>query len=233
MRLILLQGGMSFNDEYAALMDLINRTISSDPGNLPEVDSDLVVNELLGVWYLRLHLKGIFNTYIMFMDNDSIPDTTHQTVRKYLDDYNYTLEDSRSALTTNGNPLLLFQILDELMYPSLNNLRYIMAMCGGTFITLASLNLIQAWPRDRFHWASILSRYAMGTVMLLLLLLNLGNSQTYAELAYTTQSQRAGLLRWADAGMVLPTLALAYITQFIIDTVLVYLAVRSSHKLSS
>ncbi|KAG9101547.1 hypothetical protein FRC06_002831, partial [Ceratobasidium sp. 370] len=231
MRPLLLQGGISYSDEYAAYISLLNQTISSD------ADVDPVMSESLGVWFLRLELKVTFNTYITFMDNDSIPDTTQQTIQKYLNDDNYTLEDYHSLLTTSSSLPHFYQILNELVRPGLNNVRYIMAMCGGTFITLASLNLIQSWPRgmlyppllaspliehpffvDRFHWASIFSRYAIGIVMLLLLLLNLGKSQTYAESADTPLSQRAGFLRWVDSNMVLPTLALAYVIQFIIDT---------------
>ncbi|KAG9074095.1 hypothetical protein FRC06_010936, partial [Ceratobasidium sp. 370] len=220
MRPILLQGGMSYNDEYNDFMGMVTKNISSNPNaaNLTDADINSIVNEIMGVWYLRIQLKGTLNTYITFMDNDSIPDTTQQGIRKYLDDYNYTLEDYYTALATGGDIPSFFQILNELMDPSLKNIRYIMAMCGGTFITLASLNLIQSWPRDRFHWASIFSRYAMGVIMILLLLLNLGKSQTYLESVDTPYSQRAGILRWLDAGMVLPTLALAYAIQFIIDT---------------
>ncbi|KAG8722029.1 hypothetical protein FRC08_007798 [Ceratobasidium sp. 394] len=233
-RPVLLQGGMSYNEEYADFMGMVQANTSSNPnaGNLTDADIDSIVNEIMGVWYFRLQLKGTLNTYITFMDNDSIPDTTQQTIRRYLDDYNYTLEDYHTLLITGEDIPHFFQIMNELMDPSLNNIRYIMAMCGGTFITLASLNLIQSWPRDRFHWASIFSRYAMGIIMILLLLLNLGKSETYLESGDTPTSQRAGILRWLDAGMVLPTLALAYAVQFIIDTALVYLAVRSSRKLS-
>ncbi|KAG8735121.1 hypothetical protein FRC10_010962 [Ceratobasidium sp. 414] len=198
MRPILLQGGMSYDGEYADLMDLVDKNISSNPDadNLTDADIDSILAEILVevIGSLAALLTREMQTFI---DNDSIPDVTQQTIREYVDNYNYTLEDYYSALATNGT-IHFSQILNELVYPSLNNIRYIMVMCGGTFITLASLNLIQSWPRDRFHWASIFSRYAMGTIMLLLLLLNLGKSQTY-ESVDTPQSQRAGFLRWVDA----------------------------------
>ncbi|KAG8747791.1 hypothetical protein FRC10_011236 [Ceratobasidium sp. 414] len=201
MRPVLLQGGMSYNEEFADYMGMVQKNFSSNPNaaNLTEDDIDSIVSEILGVWYLRLQLKGTLNTYITFMDNSSIPDTTQQTIGRYLGDYNYTLKDYQTAMTTNGDIPVFFQIMNELMDPSLGNIRYIMAMCGGTFITLASLNLIQSWPRDRFHWASIFSRYAIGIAMLLLLLLNLGKSQAYLESVDTPMSQRAGILRWLDA----------------------------------
>ncbi|KAG8722184.1 hypothetical protein FRC08_005933 [Ceratobasidium sp. 394] len=229
MKPILLQGGMSYEKEFGDLVHMIrNQSVSSNPKVASPTHTGLINNETMGVWYLRLQLKGILNTYNTFMDNDSIPDPTQNTIQQYLFNYNYTLEDYHSTLETGGDTPHLFQIMNGLTGPNFNNIHYIMAMCGGTFITLASLNLIQSWPRDRFCWASIFSRYAMGIIMILLLLLNLGKSQAYFG---TPTSQRAGTLRWLDADMVLPTLALAYAVQFIIDTVLAYLAVRSSRKL--
>ncbi|KAG9085981.1 hypothetical protein FS749_003988 [Ceratobasidium sp. UAMH 11750] len=230
MKPILLQGGMSYEKEFGDLVHMIrNQSVSSNLKAANLTHTGLINNETMGVWYLRLQLNGILNTYNTFMDNNSIPDPTQNTIQQYLFNYNYTLEDYHSSLETGRDTPHFFQIMNELTGPNFNNIHYIMATCGGTFITLASLNLIQSWPRDRFRWASILSRYAMGIIMILLLLLNLGKSQVYFG---TPMSQRAGTLRWLDVDMVLPTLALAYAVQFIIDTVLVYLAVRSSRKLS-
>ncbi|KAG9088903.1 hypothetical protein FS749_001767 [Ceratobasidium sp. UAMH 11750] len=231
MRPILLQGGMSYEKEYGDLMHMIrNQNVSSNLKVAGRTRTGAIkLNETMGVWYFRLQLKGVLKTYRTFMGNDSIPDPTQNTIDRYLGSYSYTLEDYHSLLKTGGNTPHFFQIMNELTGPNFNNIHYIMAMCGGTFITLASLNLIQSWPRDCFRWASIFSRYAVGIIMILLLLLNLGKSQVYFG---TPTSQLAGTLRWLDADMVLPTLALAYAVQFIIDTVLVYLAVRSSRKLS-
>ncbi|KDN45562.1 hypothetical protein RSAG8_04886, partial [Rhizoctonia solani AG-8 WAC10335] len=83
---------------------------------------------------------------------------------------------------------------------------------------------------DRFHWASIFSRYATGTCMLLLLLLNIGSVQVYVGWSDEQLARRAGIFQWIDASCVLPTLALAYIIQFIIDTALVYAAVWHSRR---
>ncbi|KAF8593054.1 hypothetical protein BDV93DRAFT_516861 [Ceratobasidium sp. AG-I] len=102
-----------------------------------------------------------------------------------------------------------------------------MALCGLTFICLGTMNLIQSWPRDRFQWASIISRYAMGFVMMLLLVLNVGKYQTPWPLDDVPESELAAFLRWIDTNWVLPTLALAYAIQFI---GIVYAAVRFSRK---
>ncbi|KAG9121803.1 hypothetical protein FRC07_002083 [Ceratobasidium sp. 392] len=232
MRHNLLQGGLLHDDEIATFMNMLksNTSLSPDVVNSPDFGTNPIVDEISGVWANRMQLKWTLNTYITFMGNDSIPSATYETISRYLVDYGFALEDFQRAQTTGGYTPHLVQIFNELVGPNLDSVRYIMAMCGGTFITLASLNLIQSWPRDRFHWGSILSRYAVGIIMLLLLLLNIGKSQIYIEPPEASQSERAGFLRWVDAGMLLPTLALAYIVQFIVDTVLFYLAVRSSRK---
>lgn len=55
--------------------------------------------------------------------------------------------------------------------------------------------------------------------MTLLLFLNLGGTQSYVESTDAGLNGRAAVFRWIDASWVLPTLALAYAIQFIIDTV--------------
>ncbi|KAF8593214.1 hypothetical protein BDV93DRAFT_261591 [Ceratobasidium sp. AG-I] len=41
----------------------------------------------------------------------------------------------------------MLQILSELWYPEITTGRYTMALCGATLVSLASLSLIQSWPR--------------------------------------------------------------------------------------
>ncbi|QRV79656.1 low temperature requirement protein LtrA [Ceratobasidium sp. AG-Ba] len=230
MRPIMLQGGMSYNDEYATLMRMVETNMSATTTNVTDEQYASITTEITGVWYLRVQMKGTLNTYITYMDNDSIPDTTQEKIQKYLSDYKYTLEDFHTALATQSEIPHFAEAVGELVSPSLNNARYIMAVCGATFITLASLNLIQSWPRDRFQWASIISRYIMGLIMILLLLLNVGKVQGFVEAASAPESHIAGYLKWVDSGWVLPTLALSYLVQFIVDTTLVYLAVWYSRK---
>ncbi|CAE6444835.1 unnamed protein product [Rhizoctonia solani] len=230
MRPLLLQAGLSFNQEYAGLVNMISSNFSRYE-SLANETAMAFAKEITQVWYLKIQLSASLNTYLTYMDNDTIPDTTYSMIRRYQSDYNYTLEDYTAAMTSDPPQLPLFgQILEGLLEPSISNARYIMAMCGITFISLASLNLIQAWPRDRFHWASIFSRYTTGICMVSLLLLNLGPVQAYVGWNDEQLSRRAGVYRWIDASSVLPTLALAYVIQFIIDTALVYAAVWHSRK---
>ncbi|QRV94295.1 low temperature requirement protein LtrA [Ceratobasidium sp. AG-Ba] len=232
MRPILLQAGMSYNDEYAAYMHMLQSNATLDDTYITKNTSEMA-DEIWSVWYLRLHMKGVLNMYITFMNNDSIPDTTQAKIQRYLYDYSYTVGDYRSNVRVSGEVPIVYQVVNELVKPSLDNARYIMAMCGATFISLASLNLIQSWPRDRFQWGSIISRYIMGIITVLLLLLNLGQYQEYEPPPDMPESERGIFLRWFDQGWVLPTIALAYAVQFVVDMVLVYLAVwfsRNGHE---
>ncbi|CAE6514184.1 unnamed protein product [Rhizoctonia solani] len=230
MRPLLLQAGVSFDQEYAGLMGMVSSNLSHYE-TLADETATSFINEITKVWYLKIQLSATLNTYLTFMDNDTIPDDIYSAIRRYQNDYNYTLEDVQTAMTSDTAALPHYgQIWEQLLKPSISNARYIMAMCGTTLIFLASLNLIQAWPRDRFHWASIFSRYTTGICMLLLLLLNVGPVQTYVVWDETKYAHRAGVFKWIDASCVLPTLALAYMIQFVIDTALVYAATWHSKR---
>ncbi|CAE6439157.1 hypothetical protein ACGC1H_006898 [Rhizoctonia solani] len=230
MRPLLLQTGLSWEDQAKDLLALINTTVVADAS---EEAINAAQMEAYGIWVLRLVLSSTVNLYLTFMDNGTISDENHSTIRKYQNDYNFTLEDYHTLMVNESMPQC-GQILQDLVSSSLVNARYIMAMCGFTFITLASLNLIQSWPRDRFHWASILSRYAMGIVMLFLLLLNVGEIQHWMEWTDEGLAKRAAVFKWVEASWVIPTIAIAYGVQFVVDTALVYVAVwRSKGDISN
>ncbi|CAE6514173.1 unnamed protein product [Rhizoctonia solani] len=224
MRPSLLQAGLSWEEQAQDLFTLINATVVSDAS---EEATNAAEMEAFGVWLLRLLLSTTLNSYLTFMDNGTISDENYSTIRKYQNDLNFTLQDYHAARIDGSMPQY-GQILQDLISSSLVNARYIMAMCGFTFITLASLNLIQSWPRDRFQWASIISRYTMGIVMLLLLLLNIGEIQHWMEWTDAGSARRASVFKWVDADWVIPTIALAYGIQFIIDTALVHASVWHS-----
>ncbi|KAB5588748.1 Transmembrane protein [Ceratobasidium theobromae] len=231
LRPLLLQGGISFDTEYQSWMNLLRSKLAA-AGNQSESALDAVANEATVVWFLRVQLSATLNTYLNFMDNDSISETTYSNIQKYRNDYDFVLEDINSLSQSDSMPHFV-EILGDMLKPSADNGRYIMAICGLTFICLASMNLIQSWPRDRFQWASIFSRYAMGISMTLLLFLNLGGTQSYVESTDAGLNGRAAVFRWIDASWVLPTLALAYAIQFIIDTALVYVSVWHTKRLAA
>ncbi|KAF8609072.1 hypothetical protein BDV93DRAFT_551865 [Ceratobasidium sp. AG-I] len=227
---ILLQGGQQLDDQFQKLTDLVTQNISSyDPADLNDDLMQVLETELTMVWFLRLLMSTTVYSYINFMDNDTISDETQQIISKYQTNYTFTYQDYDSAVTT-GSFDIYFGVLADLMKSTMNNARYIMALCGLTFICLGTMNLIQSWPRDRFQWASVISRYTMGFIMMLLLVLNVGKYQTYFVPDGIPDSKRAGFINWIDANWVLPTLALAYGIQFIVDTALVYVAVYFTRK---
>ncbi|KAG8750352.1 hypothetical protein FRC12_012923 [Ceratobasidium sp. 428] len=222
MRPLMLKAGLTWDSQWGNLVDLISQNMTAT--NTTDLD-DQSLAEIQGVWYYRLEMMSILNTYINFMDNETVADEVRKNINRYQSDFDYVYQDYVS-----DQPEILFGFIWDLIHPSVNNARYIMALCGLTFIFLATLNLIQSWPRDRFHWASIISRYAMGLVMMLLIVLNVGKYQTYFQPVDVPDSKRAGVFNWIDANWVLPTLAIAYAIQFVIDTVLVYVAVWFGRK---
>lgn len=56
----------------------------------------------------------------------------------------------------------------------------------------------QSFPLDHFQWASTISRYIMGFIMMLLLVLNVGKYQAYFIPDGAPYSQRAGFINWID-----------------------------------
>ncbi|CAE6416296.1 unnamed protein product, partial [Rhizoctonia solani] len=218
--------GLSWEEQFNGLVALINASVVNGAS---EEANNAALEDAGGVWLLRVLLSTLLNSYLTFMDNGTISEETYSTIRKYQNDYNFTLEDVRT-ININETMPQYGQIFEDLISSSLVNARYIMAMCGFTFITLASLNLIQSWPRDRFQWASIFSRYAMGITMLLLLLLNIGEIQHWYVSTDTEWARRAAVFKWVDTNWVLPTIALAYGVQFVIDTALIYTSVWYSKK---
>ncbi|KAG9078960.1 hypothetical protein FS749_008978 [Ceratobasidium sp. UAMH 11750] len=222
LRPLLLKSGMTWDDQFRKLVGLYNQNMTAS--NVTELDNATQA-DIINVWYFRLQMATTLNTYINFMDNDTIGDDVQETIARYQTDYAFTYQDIQ-----NGTPEILQGFVWDLIKNIVTNARYISALSGLTFICLATLNLIQSWPRDRFQWASIISRYAMGVAMMMLLMLNIGKHQTYFVPAEASLSQRAGVFNWVDSNWVLPTLALAYGIQFIIDTTLVYAAIYFSGK---
>ncbi|KAF8712288.1 Bacterial low temperature requirement A protein (LtrA), partial [Rhizoctonia solani] len=203
MRPLLLQAGLSFDREYSKLDDMISSNFSQY-ASLPNETATAFGDEITQVWYLRIQLSATLNTYLNYMENDTIPETVYSTIRSYQTDYNFTLEDLKVSKATNPPQLPHFgQIQEALVEP------------------------------NRFHWASVFSRYTMGVCMILLLFLNIGSVQAYVGWNEQQLSRRAGVFKWIDATCVLPTLALAYAIQFIIDNALVYAAVWHSRKVAS
>ncbi|QRV88304.1 low temperature requirement protein LtrA [Ceratobasidium sp. AG-Ba] len=220
---ILLESGSTLDDQLKKYTDLISQNITdSNNTNLSTEAED----EIWSVWYYRMQLESVLNIYTSFMSNDSISDELQNTITRYQYDYDYAYQDVANPLEAG----IWEEVVWGLMKPSVQNTRYIMVLCGATLWSLATLNLIQSWPRDRFQWYSIVSRYGTGLCMMLLLFLNFGKYKTYFPPYDAPKSERTGVINWMDARWVLPTLAIIYGVQIIVDAILLYISVRLSRR---
>ncbi|KAG8692755.1 hypothetical protein FRC09_010976 [Ceratobasidium sp. 395] len=226
---ILLKAGMTLRDQVDYYEDMQYQNATAANITIAELD-DNTLDEIYGVWFARLQFSSVLNIYLTFMENDTIADDTQDLIQRYKNDYNFTYQDS-----TSDYLYIAYDIVLELVKPSENNARYVMALSGLTLISLATLNLIQSWPRDRFQWISIITRYAIGASMTLLLVLNVVPDREDPALyrwiySYVDSAVRvAGVLTTGSSTIrnwALPTIAIAYILQFLIDTALVYIAKR-------
>ncbi|KAG8723985.1 hypothetical protein FRC09_000882 [Ceratobasidium sp. 395] len=217
---ILLRAGMTLRDQLQNYNNTLTQNATAAGITVDELD-EVTYGQIYGVWFSRLQMSSVLHMYLTFMDNDTIADSVQEEIYQYQNNYTYTYQDNAADYA-----IILPDIIWELMKPSVQNARYVMALGGLTFICLATLNLIQSWPRDRFQWASIITRYAIGASMTLLLVLNIGKYQEYFTPGDVPVSKRAAVFNWIDAYWVLPTLAIPYGVQFVIDTALVYIAKR-------
>ncbi|THU76970.1 hypothetical protein K435DRAFT_878474 [Dendrothele bispora CBS 962.96] len=94
---------------------------------------------------------------------------------------------------------------------------------GGAFlITLGLSSLIGQWPRDKFEWGQILSRFLFGASIALLSVLNLNSSGDIL----TEDHHYAGSRIWflAIHSWILPLYAFALLVERVIELVLLHLA---------
>ncbi|KAB5588750.1 Transmembrane protein [Ceratobasidium theobromae] len=225
---VYLQAGLTLDGQAEAYLTLWPP--DRDIPRYQNMTEEQIINETGDVWRARMLLSVSFSYYRNFMNNDTIPESINLQFKRYQTDYNYTLHDLLPEVQNGSKDTTYYNaILKDLLDPTFKNTRFIMTLCGATFILLATLNLLRSFPRDRFQWFSIISRFAMGVVMLLLYLLNIGQIQSYFIWNDSEERRRAGVFRWIDAHAVLPTLAGAYLLQFLIDSLLLVRAVKLSN----
>ncbi|KAG8792261.1 hypothetical protein FRC12_006644 [Ceratobasidium sp. 428] len=189
---VLLRAGMTWDDEVQKYNNLYDQNATAT--HVTQLD-DSTENDVFQIWCLRLQMSSVLNIYLAAMGNDTIEENIHKMIYQYQNDYAYTYQDYAQPEYN----IILPEIVWELMKPSVDNTRYVMALSGLTFTSLATLNLIQSWPRDRFQWLSIITRYAIGVSMTLLLVLNIGKYQEYIPPGDVPDSKRAAVFNWIDA----------------------------------
>ncbi|QRW21734.1 transmembrane protein [Rhizoctonia solani] len=98
MRPLLLQAGLSWEDEFARLEALYSNSTavnSTDPN---------AIDPSFGVWLFRVLLSTTLTSYLTFMDNGTISEETYKVIDSYQYDYNFTLEDLHASLENGTAP---------------------------------------------------------------------------------------------------------------------------------
>ncbi|CAE7146740.1 unnamed protein product [Rhizoctonia solani] len=206
--------GISWSQEYDMLLH--NMT---NGGALPTNTSAPLSNEQkedLYIWHWRLSLRALMRIHGIFMGQNGVPKHTQARIDDYYQNAtaprqdHYTPEDAFADLN-------YYQILEEVLEHSVQSARYITAVAGSIFILLGILELAHSVPRDRFQGGAIICRFAMGWAFLFLLLLNIGKRQSL-WVNRGQEYEQAGVYLWISSYWVLPTIALAFGIQSLIET---------------
>ncbi|CAE6468036.1 unnamed protein product [Rhizoctonia solani] len=205
---------VSWTQEYNELAKNVSkwssvRTDISSPLSLQQ-------KKELFIWHWRLSLRILVNLHAIFMGSNTVPDETETRINKYYQDSTLPQHDHDTPSDFLGN-LNYYSILEEMLKHSIKSARYIMALAGIIFILLGALDVAHSKPRDRFQCGTIISRFLMGFVFLLLLLLNIGEHQKL-WVNKGEEHKQAGVFSWISSYWVLPTIALAFGVQCLIET---------------
>ncbi|EUC57255.1 transmembrane protein, putative [Rhizoctonia solani AG-3 Rhs1AP] len=165
--------------------------------------------------------------------NEGISKEIKPMIANYTSTTNFTssLEDARMDLNFNVDlgEMEYYKILTQLLHGSFEGARYILVFAALIPICLGIQCIVHSLPRDRYQWAVITSRLALGLLLAFLLLLNIGKYQEF-YVSRLVANQRAGVFLWLDAFWVLPTIAIAYAIQFLLEIVLAYFAKQATEK---
>ncbi|KAF8597704.1 hypothetical protein BDV93DRAFT_527205 [Ceratobasidium sp. AG-I] len=171
----------------------------------------------IGIYRLLMNITvKVFESF----DPDNISPAGRVAVLEYLRNDSLPLTDSA---TVDGLPNFM-NVVAALAQPQVSGARWISALAGGTLVFLAFINVAQSWPKDRYSWGSVLSRFINGCLLLGLLFLNI-NAGSYRM---DESSGDATVWAWLDSYWTLPTLAISLVVQAIIDHVLLLFSVRSA-----
>ncbi|CAE6512666.1 unnamed protein product [Rhizoctonia solani] len=169
----------------------------------------------------RLLMNMTVQVVKQFESDDESP-AAELAVLQYLN--NDTVIRVDTADGANSNLPEFIKVLGALLEPHVQGARWISALAGGTLIFLALINVTQSWPKDRYAWGSALSRFLNGTILLMLLFMNVGSSE-FGDLY-----SNGAIWAWLDSFWALPTLAFSLLGQAIVDQILLVLAVRSADR---
>ncbi|KAF8686388.1 hypothetical protein RHS04_00362 [Rhizoctonia solani] len=227
----LVEYGISWSQEYDALVQ--NMT---SRGTLWTNSSMSLTNgqrEELYIWRWRLSLRALMRIHGIFMGHDATPTQTQSRIADYYHNVTAPKHDHYTSPDSFAD-MHYYQILGEVLASSLQSARYIMVFVGCIFILLGALEFARSMPRDRFQCGAVISRLLMGWAFLFLLLLNVGKYQSL-WVNKGDEYEQAGVFLWVSSYWVLPTIALAFAIESLIETVLVWLSalVRERNKIPS
>ncbi|CAE6529186.1 unnamed protein product [Rhizoctonia solani] len=186
---------VSWTQEYNELAKNVSkwssvRTDISSPLNLQQ-------KKELFIWHWRLSLRILVNLHAIFMGSNTVPDGTETRINKYYQNSTFPQHDHDTPSDYLGN-LNYYSILEEMLKHSIKSARYIMALAGIIFILLGALDVAHSKPRDRFQCGTIISRFLMGFIFLLLLLLNIGEHQKL-WVNKGEEHKQAGVFSWISS----------------------------------
>ncbi|CAE6488846.1 unnamed protein product [Rhizoctonia solani] len=166
---------------------------------------------------------GMKNQFLLTasMGKDGVPENVQTLVDTYYN-VNSTFLNQDLRLQNQDPRLSMYsKILIELMDGSLQSARYILIFAAAILISLGlqSLAHSEIKANDPYQRVVITCRLIMGIVLSLLLLLNLGKYDDFF-VPSNKLSQRIGVFQWLEAFWVLPTIAIAYGIQFLIEVTL-------------
>ncbi|CUA69868.1 hypothetical protein RSOLAG22IIIB_04124 [Rhizoctonia solani] len=205
---------------------------------------------VMPVWSLRLSLTMAINVFKDFnAGDDAIPSDLQPLIDNFNENFTQVVEDInispinpkeaayyqvcilsvKAICVSDLIPSKCDKILSGLLDGFILSTRCIIGFAGLILICLSLQDYIHTRPDDRYQWGVITSRFSMGIVLCLLLLLNIGK---YQELFVPQghESQRAGIFLWLEAFWVLPTIAIAYGMEFIIEVILAKYAIGATKK---
>ncbi|CAE6427874.1 unnamed protein product [Rhizoctonia solani] len=217
MKRLLVQRGIVWEKEFDDLIDTIRN--STEPQAV-----------ITRAWSVRLSLTMVLNVFkdINGGSDDSIPSDIQPSIDEYYKNLTLAFNDSQT-MTDDPQNSEYYKIMTGLLDGYILSTRYIIAFAGLILISLSLQDFVHSWPRDRYQWGVIISRFTMGAVFCLLLLLNIGK---YQVLFVPPQDlrQRAGVFLWLEAFWVLPTIMITFGVQFLIEIALARFAERATEK---
>ncbi|CAE6468043.1 unnamed protein product [Rhizoctonia solani] len=206
--------GISWPQEY----DMLLQNMTSRGSTQVNISAPLTEEQKgeLYIWHWRLSLRALMRIHRIFMGENGVPPSTQSRIDDYYQNATAPQQDHYAPPDSFAS-LHYYQILEEVLEHSVQSARYIMVLAGFIFILLGALDLTHSKPRDRFQCGAIISRLLMGWAFLFLLLLNVGKHQSL-WVNRGDEHEQAGVFLWISSYWVLPTIALAFGIQSLIET---------------